>query len=234
MRRIIREFLVALSFLSRIPLRISADSLHEIREISKYFSLIGYTPGLIYFLGRDSENLIGYAISLAIGYWLFDLFHFDGLLDTVDGFLAPGSRERRLEIMSKSDVGAFAIFYGVLYLLIYWELFNRLAPIVLLYSSVFGRLSINFILHFSKPAKSEGLGRVLYPYERINTLISIIFTLPLIFNPLLLLIGIATSFITGFFMAYISEQKIGGYTGDVLGGSCLIGQIVFLGICYIV
>ncbi len=234
MRRVIREFLLTLSFLSRIPLKVSADSYYEIRETSKYFSLIGYLPGLIYFLGRESENLIGYAISLAIGYWLFDLFHFDGLLDTIDGFLAPGSRERRLEIMSKSDVGAFAIFYGILYLLIYWELFNRLEPIIFLYGSVFGRLSINFILHFSKPAKSEGLGRVLYPYDRLNTLISLIFTLPLIFNPLLFLIGITTSFITGFFTAYISERKIGGYTVDVLGGGCLTGQILFLGICYLV
>ncbi|MEJ5256842.1 MAG: adenosylcobinamide-GDP ribazoletransferase [Fervidobacterium sp.] len=234
----VREFMIALSFISRIPVNMKGYQLDagDIRKVPKYFSIVGYLIGSIYLSGATLSRLIPNVggsllvkvISIAAGFYLFDLFHFDGLLDMFDGFLNQSNAERRLEIMSKGNVGPFAVFYGTLYVIVFYQLFSLVPPYALLFSSVFGRLTMTLLILFSKPAKNKGLGALLYPTSKRN-LVGILFTLPLIFLSyvgyvLSLLIAISVAIVVN----SISERKIGGVTGDVIGGTCLIAQLFIL------
>lgn len=224
--------LLSLSFISRIPVRLPGKMTvtdGDIKACVRYFSLIGYIPGLTFALGRTTHNTIFYLTSIAIAFWLFDLFHFDGLLDTFDGFFNQGTKEKRLQIMSYGNVGPFAVFFGMLYMISFWEIFKIAPPINFIYASVFGRLSMTTLLHISRPSKEEGLGAFLYPTSKINLIISFLWTMPLLFiKPYHFIIAFVVSQLTALSMKYISEKKISGVTGDVLGATSLLGQIFVL------
>ncbi len=233
--RIINEIkimLLSLSFISRIPVKLPSKMAvtdRDIKSCVRCFSLIGYIPGLIFALGRMTHHTMFYLISIAVSFWLFDLFHFDGFLDTFDGFFNQGTKEKRLEIMSRGNVGPFAVFFGMLYMIAFWEMFKITLPMELLYASVFGRLSMTTLLHISHPSKEEGLGAFLYPTSKINLLISFLCTTPLLFfRPHYFVVAAVVSQLTALYMKYISEKKIGGITGDVLGATSLLGQMFVL------
>lgn len=259
LKNIFKEVLLAFSFLSRIPINVKLQPFKEIqvmKKIPRYFPLVGYIPGMIYYLGCNfsklfgslSRNLFGnlesvqsvqsvqgviFVLSsllpMTIGFYFFDLFHFDGLLDMLDGFLNQSSKERRLEIMSKGNVGPFAVFYGTLYILVFWELMKFSRPIYFIFGSVFGRYTMVVVLNFSKPAKDKGLGAMFFPFSQKQLFDAIVLTVPLLlFQPIAFSISIVAATLTGLLVSYISHKKIDGITGDVLGGSCLIGQIFVL------
>ncbi|AMW33261.1 cobalamin-5'-phosphate synthase [Fervidobacterium changbaicum] len=233
----VSDLALSLSFISRIPVKIkNLDSWEaRIKRVPIYFPAVGYIPGLIYGLGNflskqfSDFKLPILFLSTALGFYFFDLFHFDGLLDMLDGFLNQSNKERRLEIMSKGNVGPFAVFYGTLYVILFYELLPTLNWYHFIFASVFGRYAMDVLLVFSKPAKSTGLGAVLFPYEKFYTLYASMFLTPLIFtNYIAFLVSFSLSWLVGFAVSKISEKKIGGITGDVLGGTCLIAQMVVL------
>lgn len=228
----LKDIILTLSFLSRIPIgKIKMDFSHErIRKTPAYFTLVGYLPGFIYFLTAIFRDSIPIKIlGLSISFYLFDLFHFDGLLDTLDGFLNQSSKERRLQIMSRGNVGPFAVFYGILYVIAFYETFQILEPIDYLYGSVFGRYAMVILIFSSKPAKEEGLGALLFPTERSNLLKASLFPLPLlILSPIKFSISFAIAILLAYTIKKLSETKIDGITGDVMGGTCLIAQIIIL------
>lgn len=229
---VLKDIILTISFLSRIPTgRLKIDFSREgIRRMPAYFPLVGYLPGFIYFLTAGFSDSIPIKIlGVAIAFYLFDLFHFDGLLDMLDGFLNQSSKERRLQIMSKGDVGPFAVFYGTLYVIAFYETFKILSPIDYLYGSAFGRYAIVILTLLSKPAKEEGLGALLFPPEKSNILKASLFLLPLlILSPLKFSISLAIAILSAYAIKNLSEAKIGGITGDVMGGTCLIAQVIIL------
>ncbi len=190
---------------------------------------MGYLSGTVYASFKlVSSNFIVNVIAIAVGFYLFDLFHVDGLLDTFDGFFNQSDAKKRLEIMSKGNIGPFAFFFAFLYFSLYLYSFHLIKWWVPIYSSVFGRLSMNVLLLFSQPAKESGLGMLLSPYKRSNIVYSFLFTLPLALKPIPFLISSILSFLVGYFMAMASNRNIDGYTGDVLGAVCLISQLFIM------
>jgi adenosylcobinamide-GDP ribazoletransferase len=221
------EFRMALSFLSRLPVGGSGN----IKKIPSYFSLIGYVAASSYFVMKFVfPSYVGTILAVAVGGFLFELFHFDGFLDTLDGILSQKSKEKKLEIMSKGDVGPSAIFYGVLFILAYVWLFSKAKPISFFYMSVFGRLSMNFVMGLSVPAKNVGLGKLFYPYAHKNTLISLMFTLPLTIHPIFYFASLSIAFLTSWLSSYSFKRMVGGYTGDTLGFTNVVAQLFILSV----
>lgn len=223
--KIFNEIRMTFSFLSRIPTGGNGD----IRKISKYFPLVGYAAGGIYSAGLYFSNSTYMILAMmATEFFLFGLFHFDGLLDTFDGFFNQNP-DKRLEIMSKGDTGPFAVFYGFIFLALLFYSLKISDYIFPLYAGVFSRFSMNILLSTSKPVKKTGLGALFFPYKFCNTIISFLITLPLILlNPELYLISLLISVICGIIMHFISEKQIKGYTGDVLGATVLITFLFIL------
>ena len=182
--------------------------------------------GTRWLFGKFISPDAGVLASICITFYLFNLFHFDGLLDTLDGFLNQSGRERRLEIMSRGDVGPFALFFGTLYVLALYSVLLDAKISQILVACVVSRFSMNLLLGLSRPAKEGGLGAALYPYRWCRAFIASAYLLPLlILRPVFVLTGFILSGLIAMVLSRISERKIGGITGDVLGASCLLSEL---------
>jgi len=228
--RFLDEVRLTISFLSRLPLGGGG----ELRRIPIHFPLVGYLcagsyVGARWLFGKLISPDAGVLASICITFYLFNLFHFDGLLDTIDGFLLHGPRRKRLEVMSRGDVGAFAVFFGSLYVLGLFLGLRRAAAGDLLMAAVFGRLSMNFTLGFSKPARSEGLAFALYPYRKLYTFLASLYALPLAWpSPIGFVTSLIISISVALILSSISRRRIGGVTGDVLGACCLLTELILI------
>ncbi len=227
----IDDFLLALGTLSRI--KVPRINRINYQKSTLYFPVVGYLAGIILFFSDQLlilvfSETISKLIALLIYYMLFGFFHFDGLLDCIDGFFpSHKSKADRLRIMKDSNTGAFALLFGVLFLIVeiycvvnsteYWYFFP-----------VFGRISPLFLLSFSKPAANNGLGMLYFPYPKYYSVSSIILTIPIFFHSPLVYFWLLGVIIVSFIIIKISNAKIEGITGDVLGLSIMLSELSYL------
>lgn len=122
--RVIRSFVIAFSTYSRIPMP-QVEWSDENRQYTMcFFPLIGAVIGLMmwgWLLLCDALG-IGPLLRGAVGALLPLLvtggIHMDGLMDTSDALASWQTKERRLEILKDSHVGAFAVIGCAGYLLL--------------------------------------------------------------------------------------------------------------------
>lgn len=124
--RMCRSFLLAFSIYSKIPVLQADWKEEDMRYMLCFFPWVGAVIGGALFLwngvcryfciGELCRVLIGAAVPLAVT----GGFHVDGFLDTMDAFCSYSPRERKLEILKDSHIGAFSVimlaFYGLVYL----------------------------------------------------------------------------------------------------------------------
>ena len=132
MLQFIRHYLLAVQFFTRIPVtgRLAewvGYSPEMLRASAAHFPGIGVVMGgaaaavfaLLQLLLPDTTftPLVAAAFSTVATVWLTGGFHEDGLADVADGLGGSYDRERALEIMKDSRVGAFGAMALVLALL---------------------------------------------------------------------------------------------------------------------
>ncbi len=127
-----RPILAAFQFLSRFPVKAELDFSPELlRRSAKYYPLVGMAIGLAVALvgalaGWVIPSLPAAAVVLIIWVWLTGGLHLDGWMDSADALLSYRSRERMLEIMKDSRVGAMGVLACVLLLLLKVTLISSL------------------------------------------------------------------------------------------------------------
>ena len=108
---------IAWQFLTRIPLpsalvrRIGYDD-QWLHDSARHFPLVGSLIGLVVagvYLGALAAwgQPVAVVLAMAFGLWLTGGFHEDGWADVCDGLGGAVSRERALEIMKDSRIGAY-------------------------------------------------------------------------------------------------------------------------------
>lgn len=134
MRALIRPLLVALQFLTAIPIRMSFEvSSRLMGRAMAWFPLVGLVIGGI--LGLVDLGLrwvlpptVRAALVVTLWVMLTGALHLDGLMDCCDGLLAARAPERRLDILRDSRVGAFAVVGAVCLLLVKFAAVSELSP----------------------------------------------------------------------------------------------------------
>jgi adenosylcobinamide-GDP ribazoletransferase len=112
----------AISILSRIPVGSMDIKQSDLKKSVMHFPLVGILAFGIFFLIYTVlfmlrfDNYLIIMLSLAVTYYLFNLFHFDGFLDSIDGLLSQKPKNKILEIMKKGNIGPFALFFGIIYI----------------------------------------------------------------------------------------------------------------------
>ena len=132
MLQFIRHYLLALQFFTRIPVtgRLAewvGYSPEMLRASAAHFPGIGVVIGgaaaavfallLLFLPDTTFTPLVAAAFSTVATVWLTGGFHEDGLADVADGLGGSYDRDRALEIMKDSRVGAFGAMALVLALL---------------------------------------------------------------------------------------------------------------------
>jgi len=238
----VKNFLQALSFLTILPLgQISPPEEKELARSMAFFPLVGLVIGLLLAMGYYLFSLI-FPKSLSIWFTLglLALFtrglHMDGFADTVDGLASGGKREKILEVMRDSRIGAFGVMsliflIGTKYLTLE-QIPTKSIPYSLMLMAVMGRNAMVLVCYRSPYARlGEGLGKTFAENLRTQEMI---LSLASAFVIALLLVGIKgilVFFGVGLFsLAYrfFFIKRLGGVTGDILGAANEIVEILCL------
>lgn len=237
-----RGFLQAVSILTILPLgnRFPTKG-DELARSMAFFPLVGLLVGLLLVLGHYLFSLIfpkTLVLWFTIGLLAFLTrgLHLDGLADTMDGLACGGSKEKILEVMRDSRIGAFGVLSLVF--LIGGKFFaleqipDSLIPQSLILMAVVGRNSMVLVCYHSPYARTEqGLGKPFTENLRVRELaLSLLsaFGIALLFmgiKGILILLGIAL-FSLGYRLFFI--KKVGGVTGDILGAVNELAELLCL------
>lgn len=234
---------LALVFLTRIPLQLKDDiPAQALNRALRAFPIIGLLVGGIaasVFAIANLMNLPSLACALLAvlaSILVTGALHEDGLGDVADGFGGGTTKERKLEIMRDSRIGA----YGVLAMVIALGLrvsaldgFENLgmACAALIGVACLSRTAPALLIHFMAPARADGLAATMERPDKFQTLHTTVLgcALFLLCTPFVagwLAIGVAGLFLMAF--AKLAEAQIGGQTGDVCGASQQIIEIAAL------
>ena len=123
--RIIKSFFIAFSMYSKIPMPQFQWKDEDMRYALCFFPWVGAVISALWclwkwFCDRFAVGTLCYvAVGTAIPLLVTGGFHVDGFLDTCDALHSYQPRDRKLEILKDSHIGAFAVIMLALYGLIF-------------------------------------------------------------------------------------------------------------------
>jgi len=186
--------------------------------------------------------------SIALQYFLFNLFHLDGLVDSADALLPVADRERRLEILKDPRLGTYGFFCGLLVLSARTGAMRILAEegvefiflaAGLLAAPAAGRTAAALIALKLPPARPDGLGSLMKGFKAfriaLGSLVALVPALAFSWaaGSWLLVLVMAASTALAAILAAIAvgrayKTALGGFTGDALGAAIEIGELLVL------
>ncbi|HEY8129379.1 MAG TPA: adenosylcobinamide-GDP ribazoletransferase [Hyphomicrobium sp.] len=236
-------FLIALQFLTRIPLK-RIDPLPDdwLPRSAKYMPLVGALIGVITGAIVLISSLIfpwpvPIVIGLASAILLTGALHEDGLADTVDAFGAGASRERCLEIMKDSRIGTYGTLALIATLALKGTALAQIDPVsvvrVLIAAYAGARLAAVSALALLPYAGGDNakVSRATSEMTRSEIAIAIATGLIaglLVLGPVVFLLSTGLAALAASVVAWIARRKIGGYAGDVLGAIEQIYEMAFV------
>lgn len=234
-----KSFIAAIQFLTICPF-VSNFKCEE-RNLSQsvfFFPLIGLLIGLLaalmdYGISFLLPPLPASVITIALLIGISGGFHMDGLADTADGFLSSRPKERILEIMRDSRIGPMGVIVVVVVILLkitaLASISGSLRWITIMMMPVAGRCALVLQMNILPYARSDGLATVFTRQKSPFQPLSAFILFAAISGWLLGLTGLGSVILTSVSVVLFSwycRNKIGGFTGDTLGASCELAEIV--------
>jgi len=186
-------FLLALQFLTRIPVPISIPPTPKLLSRSAlYYPLVGMLIGFILYslasaLGSVDINLSA-ALILTLWVGLTGGLHLDGIADCVDGWIGgQGDRDKSLLIMQDPNAGPMGVIALVLLLLLKFTavavLLKNDALIALFIAPIIGRASILFLMVSTKYLRPNGLADLMNQHlSHQQAILSLVYTYSVSFS----------------------------------------------------
>ncbi len=262
----IRHYLLAVQFFTRIPItgRLAdwvGFSPAMLRASAAHFPGVGWLVGVVaagvygVLAGLLPETtfspLVAAALSTVATVWLTGGFHEDGLADVADGLGGSDDRDRALEIMKDSRVGAFGAMALALALL------TKVALVALLGSEdaeLWAICSALFAAHVVSrtlpllliawlpnvgdlaASKSKPLADQISPGSLVIAFLWCFSALALVLYAqaaINLIAACSLSLIALFGMHQLFKRRLQGFTGDCLGATQQVCEIAFyLGLAF--
>ena len=263
----IRHYLLAVQFFTRIPVtgRLAAwvgYSPQMLRASAAHFPGVGVLVGglvavltavLMVFLPQNSplSPLVAAVLGTVFSVMLTGAFHEDGLADIADGLGGTTggieNRERALEIMKDSRVGAFGAIAVVLVLLAKVSLLALIggvdseAMVVGIFaahvaSRTFALLLIRLLPHVGDVAgsKSKPLADQISAYSLSIAFLWLIMGLFICvadvfiaYDAINLVVSMVASSIAFLYMWRLFAKRLQGFTGDCLGATQQVCEVAF-------
>ena len=245
MIHVLKSLIIAFSIYSKIPVPQFDWKEEDMRYILIFFPWVGAFIGVLIYLWNCLCNImnigdIAYVmIGSVIPLLITGGFHADGFIDTMDAFHSYQPREKKLEILKDSHIGAFAVImfavYGMIYIGAFSEIKDeRLLKIVCGEFFLSRCLSGISVVSFTS-AKKEG---TLYLFasssqKKVVKWLLYMQSIACIFFMLsqsiyLGLIVVAAALLTFLYYYYRTKKELGGITGDTAGYFILISELSML------
>lgn len=235
--QMINGLILSFQFFSRIPINIPIDFNEKNLKYSVFFLplvgfIIGGVGGLVFYILSPYNLMIASFITLLVTIILTGGLHLDGLSDTFDGFFSNRDKERTLEIMSDSRIGAFGVLSIVLIVLFKFILILNISnlPLGIALSFANSRLVISWIISTKKTSKSKGLGKMFNDSKPKNLMLlsGLIYIIILFLLDIRYIIPLIVNFLLAQYISHISYKKVDGLTGDVYGCIIELGEAISL------
>ena len=228
-----KAMIIAFSMYSTIPMPQFAWQEKEMKYVFCFFPWVGAVIGALLVgwnwicekagIGQLAWVLVGTAIPLLVT----GGFHVDGFMDTMDAFHSYQERERKLEILKDSHIGAFSVICLLLYYLLYLAGYSEIGKdSIYLLASIFflSRILSGAAAVSMKGAKTEGLLYLFSSRAQERTvkasllvqfvLVSVFMLYQSVGKGGILLVGALFVFL---YYRHRCYKELGGVTGDTAG-----------------
>lgn len=245
MRRQVELFFTALMFYTRVPCpKWVGHSEELLNKATIYFPVMGWLVGgvaagtywaLSYLFPVDVVLLLSMVASIL----LTGAFHEDGFADVCDGFGGGWTPARILEIMKDSRLGTYgAAGLGLILALKFGALRSlpptAVAPVLVVAHALSRATALTFIYthDYARANEDSKAKPVAKKISRAELLVGLGFgVLPLLLyaawlgRPALLLVLLPLALVKWYLARYF-QKWIGGYTGDCLGATQQVAEVV--------
>ncbi len=158
--------------------------------------------------------------------------HLDGLADSADGLLPHMERDRRLAVMARPDVGAFAVAAVVVVVAVRWAALSvdGIESLALIPIWAFSRTLVAVIPAIVPYARPGGLAA---PFLDGAQLWLALWLAPAV-AALVLIAGVSGAVAAGVMVVAsggvvaLAWRRLGGFTGDVLGAVIMVAETAAL------
>lgn len=226
-----KNFMIALQFLTPIPLPLTEIDDQGLGRSMAWFPVVGVFIGsvlaTVYLLGNlFLPQMVASSLVMAAMIFITGGLHLDGLADTIDGLNGGKTREEILKIMHDDRIGAMGamgigvillVKFACIYSLPGWEVARSLIAM-----AVLGRWSMVFSCwKYQAGGGSQSLGRRFIENvgrKEIVWATTTSFVLLLILSGWKGLFVLAIALIAILLFNFYLTRKIGGPTGDTMGG----------------
>lgn len=252
MKKELHIFFTCLMFYSRIPCPKNINHNPDyLNKATRYFPFIGWIVGSISFLVFYVSSLflsVETAVILAFisSVLTTGAFHEDGFADVCDGFGGGWTKEKILTIMKDSAIGAYGAIGLVLLFLLKYKLLSEsillftnqhfyLLTFLLFISahslSRLAAISIIFTHEYSRDdatSKSKPIAKN-HTWKEIlgSFFFGLIPLLSLSYFNFKFVLALIPVFITRYFLARYFQKWIDGYTGDCLGATQQVCEVIY-------
>jgi adenosylcobinamide-GDP ribazoletransferase len=237
-------FFIALQFFTRLPIpRWVGFEPGWLQHASRYFPLVGLVVaaicGAAYLLASWLlPSAVAVLLAVAAGIYLTGAFHEDGFADMCDGFGGGLTRERVLEIMKDSRIGAYGAI-GILSLLaVKCVALVSLPPAVIVaalcIAHPLSRLAAVSLIWLMDYARDEGKAKPMAQEMTTGEFIiaAACALLPVIacgvlgiFDWAALVFAIVAAAVAAFWLGRKCQRRLQGYTGDCLGAVQQLAEV---------
>jgi adenosylcobinamide-GDP ribazoletransferase len=229
----LRRFIAAVSFLTIIPIK-QEVSPKELAKSMLFFPLVGLVQGAILasfvyiFYGQIPSRILALFI-FGLYFFLCGAIHADGLCDMMDGLgVRQKGKEEILKVMKDSRIGTIGVLSIIFLILLKIELFNIIlknqglkAIGIIILVPVCSKWIQVLMASLSFYARSQGKGAIFINHLSFTdtilagTLSLGLCTSILWIQGMILFLGV---FLLGLVGVRYWKKKLGGITGDILGG----------------
>lgn len=202
-------------------------------------ALVGLGVGAVWAGGQHVWPLLAAAaVALVADALLTGGLHLDGLADTGDGILPAIPVQRRFDAMSDPRVGAFGALAVAVVLVVRFAGFASASASVTAIAGLWcASRSAAAVAALTLPyARAQGLASAFVPAGRdprraaVVAVTGLVLAVPLVLiaRPAAGISALAVELVVIAAVIAFAARRIGGYTGDVLGASIVLGETAAL------
>jgi adenosylcobinamide-GDP ribazoletransferase len=246
----VRLFFIALQFFTRLPIPAWVGfEASWLQHASRYFPLVGCVVAAVAAAVYVAAALVlpapvAAVVSTAASIYLTGAFHEDGFADTCDGLGGGMTRERALEIMKDSRVGAYGAIGIVCMLAAKLSALAMLPPRVavgaLFLAHPLSRLAAASLICNLEYVRGEGKAKPL-AQQMTTSELAIAAIAALLPAPILLaagwislttlLVAALAALLAAVWLGRKLQARLGGYTGDCLGAVQQLAEaFIYIGV----
>lgn len=227
----------ALVLLTRLPMPALPDHAfaNGARAVWAY-PVVGLVLGCLLALFAATLNALGLSAPVIAGLTLGALvmltgaMHEDGLADTADGLWGGHDRERRLEIMKDSRIGAYGVLALIVMMGLRWLGLAEVSWAGLVAALMLSRAMMAPLMLALPHARSTGLSHSVGAPGMGTVVVAVLIGIvgaTVLAGGAGLLAAIVAGAVT-LVVGLVANAKIGGQTGDILGATQILTEIAVL------